>query len=234
MPVRRAFQPEIVPISITEITPIKTMPAAYRKTATYRRIAASMAAVGLIEPLIAFPTATGKYILLEGHTRLDILAATSALTVNCLLATDNESYTYNKRVNYIPPIAQREMAIRKALGAGRGHIIRQLLAEGSVLVALGAATGLALDAFLREQLRYVRWPSAYNLPFEFHFQNDRGLFLYALAAALVAMLISSFLPRCARRSRPRHEAGRALVHHSPLEPAQRVRHATTGAVSCAA
>jgi predicted permease len=89
---------------------------------------------------------------------------------------------------------QREMAIRKALGAGRGHIIRQLLAEGAVLVALGAAAGLALDAFLRGQLRYVRWPSAYNLPFEFHFQNDRGLFLYALVAALLAMLLSSLVP----------------------------------------
>jgi len=106
MPVKSAFQPEIVTISITEITPIKTMTAAYRKTGTYRRIAASMAHVGLIEPLIVFPTAKGKYILLDGHTRLDILTATSIPTANCLLATDNESYTYNKRVNYIPPIAQ--------------------------------------------------------------------------------------------------------------------------------
>jgi putative ABC transport system permease protein len=89
---------------------------------------------------------------------------------------------------------QREMAIRKALGAGRGAIVRELLAEGAWLVALGAAAGLALDALLRGQLRYVRWPSAYNLPFEFHFQNDRGLFLYALAAALAAMLLSSLVP----------------------------------------
>ncbi|HEY6343530.1 MAG TPA: ABC transporter permease [Bryobacteraceae bacterium] len=76
---------------------------------------------------------------------------------------------------------QRELAIRKALGASRSHIIRQLLAEGAVLVALGAAAGLVLDAFLRQQLSYIRWPSAYNLPLEFHFQTDRGLFLYALA-----------------------------------------------------
>lgn len=89
---------------------------------------------------------------------------------------------------------QRELAIRKALGASRRHIIRQLLAEGAVLVALGAAAGLALDAFLRQQLSYVRWPSAYNLPFEFHFQSDRGLFLYALAAAVVTLGLSSLLP----------------------------------------
>jgi putative ABC transport system permease protein len=47
---------------------------------------------------------------------------------------------------------------------------------------------------LRNRISYVRWPSAYNIPFEFHFQNDRGLFLYAMAAALMALLISSLIP----------------------------------------
>ena len=89
---------------------------------------------------------------------------------------------------------QRELAIRKALGATGSHIIRQLLTEGAVLVALGAASGLLLDSFLRQELSYVRWPSAYNLPLEFHFQTDRGLFVYALAAALITLLVSSLLP----------------------------------------
>ncbi|PYT27966.1 MAG: hypothetical protein DMG58_19255 [Acidobacteria bacterium] len=55
---------------------------------------------------------------------------------------------------------QREMAIRKAVGANRFPIARQLLAEGFVLVACGAGAGLILDAFLRDRLTYVRWPSA--------------------------------------------------------------------------
>jgi ParB-like chromosome segregation protein Spo0J len=112
MSVKRAFQPDITSIKTTDITPIKTMTVAYRKTATYRRIAASMAHVGLIEPLIVFPTSEGKYLLLDGHTRLDILITTGTPVANCLLATDNESYTYNKRVNYIPPIAQHHMILR--------------------------------------------------------------------------------------------------------------------------
>jgi hypothetical protein len=49
--------------------------------------------------------------LLDGYTRLDILASTGATSVNCLVATDNESYAYNKRVNYIPPIAQHHMIL---------------------------------------------------------------------------------------------------------------------------
>jgi putative ABC transport system permease protein len=89
---------------------------------------------------------------------------------------------------------QRELAIRKALGAARGHIIRQLLAEGVVLVATGSAAALALDAWLRQQLSYLRWPSAYNLPFEFHFQSDGNLLLYAMGAALAMLLLSSLLP----------------------------------------
>jgi hypothetical protein len=112
MPVKQAFQPDIIPLALTKITPLKVMTAAYRRTPTYRRIAASMATVGLIEPLVIFPTAGGGYALLDGHTRLDILLATNATTADCLLATDNESYTYNKRVNYIPPVAQHHMILR--------------------------------------------------------------------------------------------------------------------------
>jgi putative ABC transport system permease protein len=89
---------------------------------------------------------------------------------------------------------QREIAIRKALGANRFQVARQLLAEGLVLVSSGTGAGLIIDAFLRNWLSYLRWPSAYNLPFEFHFQSDRGLFLYASATALAALLISSMLP----------------------------------------
>jgi len=89
---------------------------------------------------------------------------------------------------------RRELAIRKALGASRFQIARPLLVEGLVLVLCGAGFGLALDAFLRDKLRYIRWPSAYGIPFEFHFQNNTGLFVYASMTAFAALLLSSLLP----------------------------------------
>ncbi|MGA2133053.1 MAG: FtsX-like permease family protein [Bryobacteraceae bacterium] len=89
---------------------------------------------------------------------------------------------------------QRELAIRKALGASRLQIAAPLLAEGLVLVLCGAGLGLVLDLVLRNRLSYLRWPTAYNIPLEFHFQSDSGLFIYASLTALAALLLSSVLP----------------------------------------
>jgi putative ABC transport system permease protein len=89
---------------------------------------------------------------------------------------------------------RRELAIRKALGASRSQLVRPLLAEAVVLVACGAGAGLAFDALVRNQLRHLRWPTAYGLPFEFHFQNDSGLFAYAGLTAIVALLLAAFVP----------------------------------------
>jgi predicted permease len=89
---------------------------------------------------------------------------------------------------------RREQAIRKAIGANRFQIALPLFLDGLVLVVFGAAVGLILDSFLRDRLSHVRWPTAYGLSFEFHFQNDQGLFLYATLTAFVTLLFSSLLP----------------------------------------
>jgi ParB-like chromosome segregation protein Spo0J len=119
MSVKQAFQPEIVTLNTSSITPIKTLTAAHRLTATYRRIAASIEHVGIIEPLIVFPTAKGAYLLLDGHTRLDILITTGVKTTNCLL-------TYNKRANYVPPIAQHHMILRALAHVSEERIAKAL------------------------------------------------------------------------------------------------------------
>src|SRR5688572_12890414 len=126
MAVTQAFQPDIIVVNTASIIPIKTITAAFRKTDVYRRIAASLEHVGLIEPLIVFPTQKGTYLLLDGHTRLDILVATGKTTVNCLQSTDNESYTYNKRVNHIPPIAQHHMILRALAHVSEERIAKAL------------------------------------------------------------------------------------------------------------
>lgn len=89
---------------------------------------------------------------------------------------------------------QRDLAIRNAMGANHFQLARPLFVDGFVLIVLGGATGFVLDAIVRARLRSIVWPSAYGLPFAFHFQNDSALLLYASLSVFVALLLSSLLP----------------------------------------
>ena len=48
---------------------------------------------------------------------------------------------------------EREVALRAALGARTGRVVRQLVTEGLVLASLGAAAGFAIAYFVLERLR---------------------------------------------------------------------------------
>jgi len=116
--VKAAFHSVILTLPLVEITPLKELNPRVRVTSKYKQIATSLKHVGLIEPLVVFQSENGKYWLLDGTLRFDILQNDSGITeARCLLATDDESYNYNKRVNYLPPIAEHGM-ILKALSNG--------------------------------------------------------------------------------------------------------------------
>jgi hypothetical protein len=57
----------------------------------------------------AFPQNDKGFLLLDGHLRLAIVKELGAAEAKSLLATEEGGYTYNKRVNYIPPVAQHLM-----------------------------------------------------------------------------------------------------------------------------
>lgn len=86
---------------------------------------------------------------------------------------------------------QRELAIRSALGAGRGRLVRQLLTESIVLFALGGALGLL----------FALWGlSAFNslgigdLPRGFGVELDGQVFLFTLLCALGTGVAFGALP----------------------------------------
>ena len=56
-------------------------------------------------------------MLLDGHIRLLILKNMGTQMVQCIVSTDDEAYTYNRRVNSIPPVIQHLMLL-KALDSG--------------------------------------------------------------------------------------------------------------------
>ena len=53
-----------------------------------------------------------KYLLLDGHLRLAALQDLGQTTVRCLIAEDDESFTYNKRVNRLATVQEHFMILR--------------------------------------------------------------------------------------------------------------------------
>jgi len=55
---------------------------------------------------------TGRHLLLDGHLRLLVLRQLGRHEAPCIIATDNESYTYNNRVNRMSTIQEHFMILR--------------------------------------------------------------------------------------------------------------------------
>lgn len=108
-----------------------------------------------------------------------------------------------------------ELAMRAALGAGRGRLLRQMLAESLVLAAGGAAAGIALAALAIPALRAAMPAKIANqIAGWSHLSLDWRALAYALAAALAAGILAGLAP--ALRA-PRAAAPRARVAGAGLE-----------------
>jgi hypothetical protein len=106
------FLPDILELKLSQLKPGKPVDDKMRRDKKYRQIAASVKNVGVIEPFIVLREGGGKYRVVDGNKRFDILLEQGATSVRCLLTTDDEEYTYNKRVNYLSPIGEHFMILR--------------------------------------------------------------------------------------------------------------------------
>lgn len=111
-PVKIAFEQQVLQIPIAKLLPTRTLPKGLHESVKYRRIAASVAEVGLIEPISVARQRDGTFLILDGHVRLDALCALGATEAACVIASDDESFTYNKRVNRLATIQEHYMIVR--------------------------------------------------------------------------------------------------------------------------
>jgi putative ABC transport system permease protein len=85
----------------------------------------------------------------------------------------------------------REFAIRRALGADRSRLLRQLATESLVLSTIGGALGVALAAATERMLtRYA----ASAVPLFAHIEIDRSVMLFALALAILGPVMFGVMP----------------------------------------
>jgi len=87
---------------------------------------------------------------------------------------------------------RKEIAIRLALGAGRGTLVRQLLLESTLLALLGGAAGLLLAKWTIDLLMSFQPPLP--LPVDFDISLDRTVLWFTLAVSTVAGIGFGLVP----------------------------------------
>jgi macrolide transport system ATP-binding/permease protein len=94
---------------------------------------------------------------------------------------------------------RRELAVRLAIGASRGQLVRQLLTESVIVALAGGAVAIALAHWLTGLLARFQPP----LPIEIglHIQPDWRVLLFTLGAALLTGIAFGLVPAM-RASRP--------------------------------
>jgi predicted permease len=87
---------------------------------------------------------------------------------------------------------RKETAIRLALGAGRGVLIRQLLTENLMVALLGGAGGALLTVWIMSAL--AAWHPPVDIPMVVSAPVDIRVFLFALVVSTVTALLFGLLP----------------------------------------
>jgi hypothetical protein len=108
------FERESVVVPLARIVPLKVLRPGTKESRKYAQILTSVRAVGLVEAPVVVPDRKrrGQYFLLDGHLRIEVLKDLGIVEVECLVATDDETYTYNKRINRLAPIQEHRMILR--------------------------------------------------------------------------------------------------------------------------
>lgn len=116
--VRLACEQRIRIVPLNRILPMRVLEKTTLRTTKCKCIAASIAELGLIEPLVLFPQQNndGFFMLLDGHVRLTVLRELGWESCKCLIATDDEAFTYNHKVNRLSAIQEHFMVMRAVKG----------------------------------------------------------------------------------------------------------------------
>ena len=112
----QAFVSEPVVVAIDAILPVRAIGKTVKSSHKYRQISSSIKEIGLVEPPVVWRDLqnSGAYLLLDGHLRIEALKDLGHTEVECLLSTDDEAFTYNKRISRLSAIQEQRM-IAKAI-----------------------------------------------------------------------------------------------------------------------
>ena len=90
------------------------------------------------------------------------------------------------------PARAREIALRLAIGAGRGRLVRQLVTESLLIALAGGVLGLAVGYAGMTLFRQIEIPT--DLPIALAFRLDRRALVFSLIVAVGSAVIFGLVP----------------------------------------
>ena len=109
------FSKERIRLPLDKILPVRVIKDPEKSVSRYPSIVSSIREVGVIEPLMVYPQKKGNegfYLLMDGHLRLHALRELRIQEVDCLVADEDESFTYNARISRLSPIQEHSMIVK--------------------------------------------------------------------------------------------------------------------------
>lgn len=112
--VASGFEPECITVPIDAILPTRTLRKTLKASHKFHQIAVSIREIGLVEPPVIgrVPETPSQFLLLDGHVRIEILKEMGIREVECLVSTDDEAFTYNKRISRLAAVQEHKMIVK--------------------------------------------------------------------------------------------------------------------------
>lgn len=196
--IKAGFDNATIDLAIDNIIPLKIVSAAARKSQKFLQIAASIREVGVIEPPVVSrdPQSRTRYILLDGHMRLEALKDMGETEVTCLISTDDEAFTYNKHINRLSTVQEHRMILRaiergvpeEKIAQALNIDVRSIIRKRDLLVGIcSEAADLLKDKMVAvATFPILRRMKAFRQIEAVTLMNDAGVYSKSYANALLA------------------------------------------------
>jgi ParB family chromosome partitioning protein len=100
-------------VAIEKLVPLTERVINFKSHSGFKKILASIMAIGLIEPLAVYKE-NGRFVILDGFLRFKACQQLGLKTIPCMCYRDKEAYTFNKMVSTLSASQQSRM-LRKSL-----------------------------------------------------------------------------------------------------------------------